>query len=97
METPLDLYNTSRAELAELILVQRDWRSRSTNRWRPRLQPGDMPRRSTRPRSHPARYRVGVALRAPDGSVYVGANVENAAYPLGNCAEASAIGALVNE
>ena len=40
-------------------------------------------------------YRVGVALRAPDGSVHVGANVENAAYPLGNCAEASAIGALV--
>ena len=40
-------------------------------------------------------YRVGVALRAPDGSVHVGANVENAAFPLGNCAEASAIGALV--
>ena len=40
-------------------------------------------------------YRVGVALRAPDGSVHVGANVENAAYPLGNCAEASAIGALI--
>jgi len=41
-------------------------------------------------------YRVGVALRAPDGSIHVGANVENAAYPLGNCAEASAIGALVS-
>jgi homotetrameric cytidine deaminase len=40
-------------------------------------------------------FRVGVALRAPDGSIHVGANVENAAYPLGNCAEASAIGALV--
>jgi len=40
-------------------------------------------------------FRVGVALRAPDGSVHVGANVENAAYPLGNCAEASAIGALI--
>jgi homotetrameric cytidine deaminase len=40
-------------------------------------------------------YRVGVALRAPDGSIHVGANVENAAYPLGNCAEASAIGALI--
>ena len=44
------------------------------------------------PYSH---YRVGVALRAPDGSIHVGANVENAAYPLGNCAEASAIGALI--
>ncbi|HET8953626.1 MAG TPA: cytidine deaminase [Solirubrobacteraceae bacterium] len=42
-----------------------------------------------------SRYRVGVALRAPDGSVHVGANVENAAYPLGNCAEASAIGAML--
>ena len=42
-----------------------------------------------------SRYRVGVALRAPDGSVHVGANVENAAYPLGNCAEASAIGAMI--
>ena len=40
-------------------------------------------------------FRVGVALRAPDGSVHVGANVENAAYPQGNCAETSAIGALV--
>ena len=40
-------------------------------------------------------FRVGVALRAPDGSIHVGANVENAAYPLGNCAEASAIGALI--
>jgi homotetrameric cytidine deaminase len=38
-----------------------------------------------------SRYRVGVALRAPDGSIHVGANVENAAYPLGNCAEASAM------
>ena len=36
-----------------------------------------------------------IAERAPDGSVHVGANVENAAYPLGNCAEASAIGALI--
>jgi homotetrameric cytidine deaminase len=42
-----------------------------------------------------SKFRVGVALRAPDGSVHVGANVENAAYPLGNCAEASAIGALI--
>jgi cytidine deaminase len=42
-----------------------------------------------------SRYRVGAALRADDGSIHVGANVENAAYPQGQCAEASAIGTLV--
>jgi homotetrameric cytidine deaminase len=42
-----------------------------------------------------SRYRVGAALRADDGSIHAGANVENAAYPQGQCAEASAIGALV--
>jgi homotetrameric cytidine deaminase len=42
-----------------------------------------------------SRYAVGAALRAGDGSIHVGANVENAAYPQGQCAEASAIGALV--
>jgi homotetrameric cytidine deaminase len=40
-------------------------------------------------------FRVGAALRAPEGSVYTGANVENAAYPQGQCAEASVLGALV--
>ncbi len=40
-------------------------------------------------------FNVGVALRASSGAVYSGANVENAAYPLGNCAEASAIAAMV--
>ena len=34
-------------------------------------------------------------MRAEDGSIHVGANVENAAFPLGNCAEASAVGALI--
>jgi cytidine deaminase len=42
-----------------------------------------------------SRFHVGVALRAPDGSIHVGANVENAAYPQGWCAETSAIGALI--
>jgi homotetrameric cytidine deaminase len=42
-----------------------------------------------------SRYRVGAALRADDGSIHVGANVENSAYPQGQCAEASAIGSLV--
>jgi len=40
-------------------------------------------------------FKVGAALRSPTGAVYAGANVENAAYPQGQCAETSAIGALV--
>ena len=38
---------------------------------------------------------VGAAIRAASGSMYCGSNVENAAYPLGNCAETSAIAAGV--
>ncbi len=38
---------------------------------------------------------VGAAVRSASGNVYCGANVENAAYPLGNCAESSAIAAGV--
>ena len=38
---------------------------------------------------------VGVAIRSANGAVYSGCNVENAAYPVGNCAEASAIAAGV--
>ena len=40
-------------------------------------------------------FHVGAAVRTADGRRYAGANVENAAYPQGQCAEASAIGALV--
>jgi cytidine deaminase len=38
---------------------------------------------------------VGAAIRSAAGSIYAGTNVENAAYPVGNCAEASAIAAGV--
>ena len=40
-------------------------------------------------------FAVGAAVRSASGAVYAGANVENAAYPQGQCAEASALGALV--
>ncbi|MGR3621739.1 cytidine deaminase [Pseudophaeobacter sp.] len=40
-------------------------------------------------------FLVGAALRTPAGNVYVGCNVENAAYPEGTCAEAGAIAAMV--
>ena len=38
-----------------------------------------------------SRFHVGVAILADDGKIYSGCNIENAAYPIGNCAEASAI------
>ena len=41
-----------------------------------------------------SRFHVGAALRTPDGAVYSGCNVENAAYPQGACAEAGAIAAM---
>ena len=36
-------------------------------------------------------YRVGASVLTSDGRVFDGVNVENAAYPLGVCAERSAI------
>jgi cytidine deaminase len=42
-----------------------------------------------------SRFKVGAAIRAVSGRVYVGCNVENVAYPEGTCAEAGAIAAMV--
>ncbi|MFC7052263.1 cytidine deaminase [Hansschlegelia quercus] len=42
-----------------------------------------------------SRFAVGAALVTPDGAVHAGCNVENAAYPVGACAEAGAISAMV--
>jgi cytidine deaminase len=40
-------------------------------------------------------FKVGAAIRASSGAVYIGCNVENVAYPEGTCAEAGAIAAMV--
>ncbi len=53
--------------------------------------------RRLRERAHApySRHPVGAALRTTAGAVYAGCNVENAAYPLGLCAEAAAVAAMV--
>lgn len=40
-------------------------------------------------------YKVGAAVRTRGGAVFTGVNVENAAYPLGICAERAALAAAV--
>ena len=40
-------------------------------------------------------FAVGAVLRGRNGKLYAGCNVENAVYPLGCCAETSAIAAMV--
>ena len=40
-------------------------------------------------------YNVGAVVRTADGREFEGVNVENAAYPLGVCAEKSALAAAV--
>ena len=42
-----------------------------------------------------SRFQVGAALLDEQGRIHAGCNVENAAYPQGQCAEATAIGQLV--
>ena len=50
--------------------------------------------RAYAPYSH---FHVGAVVRARDGRVFEGVNVENAAYPLGVCAEKSALTRAVTE
>jgi cytidine deaminase len=40
-------------------------------------------------------FAVGAALVSAGGRIYAGANVENAAFPVGICAEAGAVAAMV--
>jgi len=40
-------------------------------------------------------YQVGALIVTKNGNTYSGCNVENASYPLGNCAEAAAIASMV--
>lgn len=42
-----------------------------------------------------SKFHVGAAIRTEAGAVHVGANVENASYPEGWCAETSAIAAMI--
>jgi cytidine deaminase len=42
-------------------------------------------------------FLVGAAVRARDGRVFLGVNVENAAYPLGICAEKAALARAVTD
>ncbi|WP_053365368.1 cytidine deaminase [Bacillus sp. FJAT-27245] len=44
-----------------------------------------------------SKFSVGAALLSKDGQVFRGCNIENAAYPMTNCAERTAIFKAVSE
>ncbi len=54
----------------------------------------EMRKKSYAPYSH---FAVGAALIAADGTVITGCNIENAAYPVGICAERTAFSKAVSE
>lgn len=41
-------------------------------------------------------FAVGAAVEATSGRLYAGCNVENVSYPIGTCAEESAIAAMIS-
>jgi cytidine deaminase len=65
----------------------------------PTVTPDDLVARALEARTRAyvpySRYAVGAALLADDGSVTLGCNVENAAYPACICAERVALSAAV--
>ncbi|XP_003691853.1 uncharacterized protein LOC100872329 isoform X1 [Apis florea] len=44
-----------------------------------------------------SKFKVGAAILCDDGSIFTGCNVENASYPVGTCAERTAIVKAVSE
>lgn len=65
------------------------------------VQSAELIRAATEARQHAycpySGYAVGAALLCQNGKIYKGANIENAVYPLGNCAERTAIFKAVSE
>ncbi|HZT83986.1 MAG TPA: cytidine deaminase [Gaiellaceae bacterium] len=65
------------------------------------MTPGELLERADAAAAHAyapySDYLVGAALLARDGRVIAAANVENAAYPLGVCAERAAIAKAASE
>ena len=76
---------------------RRALRRRSTRRWTDGRSARSGSRSAWMLRAHApySKFHVGAALRAEDGPIHGGCNVENAAYPQGTCAEAGAIAAMV--
>ena len=55
--------------------------------------------KSVREKAHVpySKFKVGASILTSDNHIIVGCNVENAAYPQSQCAEASAIGNMVSQ
>lgn len=54
-----------------------------------------LPRLLSRSYARYSNFTVAAAVIDEDGRVHYGVNVENAAYPVGTCAEQTAIGAMI--